>query len=66
LLSLHLLGLAELKVDTGRGGTVALIQPFGSAGNLNIHSPTLRDKGLCRRVQTRKRAELRRNRRSRR
>jgi len=37
LVSLHLLGLAGLKVDKGRGSMVALIQPFGSAGNLNIH-----------------------------
>lgn len=33
----HLLASAGLKADEGHGGTVTLIQCFGSAANLNIH-----------------------------
>ena len=33
----HLLDGAELTAEEGHGGAVTLIQPFGSAANLNIH-----------------------------
>jgi hypothetical protein len=33
----HLLGQAGLATDEGHSGAVTLIQPFGSAANLNIH-----------------------------
>jgi len=33
----HLLGVAGLKAEEGQGGSVTLIQRFGSAADLNIH-----------------------------
>ncbi len=37
VVSRHLLAAAQIKAAEGHGGSVALIQRFGSAANLNIH-----------------------------
>ncbi len=45
----HLLGQAGLKADEAGSDTVALIQRFGSAANLNIHRHCLVLDGVYRR-----------------
>jgi hypothetical protein len=40
----HLLAAAGLCADEGHGGSVTLIQSFGSAANLNIHLHSLLSK----------------------
>jgi hypothetical protein len=40
----HLLAAAGLCADEGHGGSVTLIQRFGSAANLNIHLHSLLSK----------------------
>jgi hypothetical protein len=43
----HLQGQTGLRSDEGQGGTVTLIQRFGSAVNLNIHLRCLVLDGGC-------------------